>query len=156
ISTLSCAENLFIGVNMRRRKLVSWTEMRRQAREICAEWGLAIDPDAPAGCLTVGQRQLLEIAKALTQGSRFVILDEPTAKLDVQEAHRLFEHLRVLQRKGVGILYISHHLEEIFDICSTVTVLRDGHRILDRPIAGLERSELLDAMVGPAGAPVAA
>src|SRR5262249_52914445 len=140
IPTLSCAENLFLTTNMSRRKLISWARMRRDARDVLEEWGLPLDVEAPASTLTVGQRQLLEIARALIQGSRFLILDEPTAKLDGKEADHLFEHLRALQRKGVGILYISHHLDEIFAICQSVTVLRDGQKTLERGIAGLARN----------------
>jgi simple sugar transport system ATP-binding protein len=150
IPTMSCAENLFLSTNMSRRRLISWHRMRLEARKILDEWGLHFDTDALAGTLTVGQRQLLEIARALIQGSRFLILDEPTAKLDGKEVDRLFAHVRELQFKGVGILYISHHLDEIFDICQNVTVLRDGQKTLDRPIAGLTRDELIEAMVGAA------
>jgi len=148
IPTLSCAENLFLGANMRRRKLLSWGKMRREAHEILDHWGVAIDVTAPAGTLTVGQRQLLEIARAVLAGSRFVILDEPTAKLDGKEVERLFTHLKKLQGEGVGILFISHHIEEIFEICQTVTVLRDGRKTLDRATQGLSKAELLEAMVG--------
>ena len=150
IPTMSCAENLFLSANMSQRKLISWRKLRREAVEVLSEWGLSFEVDAPASSLSVVQRQLLEIARALIQGSRFLILDEPTAKLDGVEAVRLFEHLRALQFKGVGILYISHHLDEIFDICQNVTVLRDGQRTLDRAIAGLGRAELIEAMVGSA------
>ena len=148
IPTLSCAENLFLADNMRRRKLVSWNTMRREAHEILDHWGVAIDVTAPAGTLTVGQRQLLEIARAVLAGSRFVILDEPTAKLDGKEVDRLFTHLVKLQGEGVGILFISHHLEEIFEICQTVMVLRDGRKLLDRATQGLSKTELIEAMVG--------
>jgi simple sugar transport system ATP-binding protein len=151
IPTLSCAENLFLSANMRQRKLVSWRRMRDEAHAAMAQWGLEIDTDLPAGSLTVGQRQMLEIARALNQGSRFLILDEPTAKLDGIESERLFEHLRALRSSGVGILYISHHLDEIFDLCGSVTVLRDGLKTLDRPIVGLGRDELIEAMVGSSG-----
>ena len=150
IPTLSCAENLFLNGNMRTRKLVSWSKMRREARAVLDHWGLDLDADATAGTLSVGQRQLLEIAKAMIQGSRFLILDEPTAKLDGNEVERLFEHIRALQSQGVGILFISHHLDEIFDICQSVTVLRDGRRTLDRAIADLRRPDLIEAMVGGA------
>jgi simple sugar transport system ATP-binding protein len=148
VPTLTCAENLFLSTNMSRRKLVSWRKMRQDACDVLGRWGLGIDPDASAGSLAVGQRQLLEIARALIQGSRFLILDEPTAKLDRREADRLFEQIRTLRSGGVGILFISHHLDEIFEICQNVTVLRDGCRTLDRSIAGLQRDELIEAMVG--------
>jgi len=155
IPTLSCAENLFLCGTMSQRKLISWQKIRREAREVLDRWGLDIDAESPASTLTVGQRQLLEIARAVIQGSRFVILDEPTAKLDGREAERLFAHIRTLQSQGVGLLFISHHLDEIFEICQNVTVLRDGQKTLDRPITGLGRPELIEAMVGAARAAAA-
>jgi simple sugar transport system ATP-binding protein len=152
IPTLSCAENLFLSRNMRRRRLISWREMRREARELLDHWGLDLDVNTPAGLLSVGQRQLLEIARAVLAGSCFVILDEPTAKLDGKEVDRLFTHVLKLQAQGVGILFISHHLDEIFEICQTVAVLRDGRKTLDRSIAGLSKGELIEAMVGDSSA----
>jgi simple sugar transport system ATP-binding protein len=148
IPSSSCAENLFISANMRRRTLLSWSKMRREARAVLESWNLQIDVDAPAGNLAVGERQLLEIARAMIQGARFLILDEPTAKLDGKEVDRLFSRMRSLQAMGVGILFISHHLDEVFEIAQSVTVLRDGRKVLDRTISGLTRSDLIDAMVG--------
>lgn len=150
VPTLSCTENLLLGTALGRERWISWGRMRREACRLLEQWHMDVDPDAIAGSLTVGQRQLLEIARALMQGSRFVILDEPTAKLDSREADRLFAQLRRLQSEGVGVLFISHHLDEIFEIAHSVTVLRDGQKTLDRAIAGLDRGELIESMVGPA------
>jgi simple sugar transport system ATP-binding protein len=149
VPTLSCAENLFLSENQRKRGLVSWRAMRREARATLERWGLQIDVEALAGTLSVGERQLLEIARAMIQGSRFLILDEPTAKLNAREVDRLFAQIRALQSMGVGILFISHHLDEVFEIGQSVTVLRDGRKVLDRAILGLQSAELIDAMVGP-------
>lgn len=154
IPTLNCAENLFLTLNMSQRRLVSWQRMRREARGLFTEWGLPLDPDTSASSLTVGRRQLLEIARALIQGTRFLILDEPTAKLDGREAQHLFGRLLALRSQGVGILYISHHLEEIFEIAQCVTVLRDGQRTMDRSIPGLSIADLVEAMVGSAADPL--
>lgn len=148
VPTLSCAENLFLNDNMRERRLISWTRMRKEARRIFDHWELPISVDAPAESLGVGYRQLLEIAKAVTQGSRFLILDEPTAKLDGREVDKLFVQIRLLQSRGVGVLFISHYLDEIFDICGEATVLRDGRATLQREVSGLTRAELVEAMVG--------
>jgi simple sugar transport system ATP-binding protein len=152
IPTLSCAENLFLSSNIAKRELLSWTRMRREARAVLERWGLHVDVDRSAGSLSVGERQLLEIARALIQGSRFLILDEPTAKLNGKEVDRLFAQMRTLQSMGVGILFISHHLEEVFEIAQSVTVLRDGSTVLNRPIGGLERTDLIEAMVGKVSA----
>ena len=95
-----------------------------------------------------GTGSSLEIARALSLGSRFIILDEPTAKLGGPEIKRLFGQIEMLRSRGTSLLYISHHLEEIFSICDTVTVLRDGQLITSRPVEGLTKPELVDAMVG--------
>ena len=154
LPALSCAENLFLSEYMRRRKLVSWRAMRRDAQKVLEQWGVDIDVNVAAGTLSVGQRQLLEIARALMRGSRFVILDEPTARLTGKEVERLFSHIRSLQGKGVAVLFISHYLEEIFSLCQTVTVLRDGQKTLDGVIQDMTPEALIEAMVGP-GARVA-
>lgn len=154
LPALSCAENLFLSECMRQRKLVSWRAMRRDAQKVLEHWGVDIDVNVAAGTLSVGQRQLLEIARALMRGSRFVILDEPTARLTGKEVERLFSHIRSLQAKGVAVLFISHYLEEIFSLCQTVTVLRDGQKTLDGAIQDMTPETLIEAMVGP-GARVA-
>ena len=100
-----------------------------------AEWGLEIDVGLDAADLTVEQRQIVEIARALRQGTRFIILDEPTAQLEAREVARLFERIVRLQASGVTFLYISHHLEEIYEVCRSVTVLRDGEVVADAPLA---------------------
>ena len=150
IPTLSCAENLFLSDNVAKRALLSWTKMRREARAVLERWGLQIDVEASAGSLSIAERQLLEIARAMIQGSRFLILDEPTAKLNAKEVDHLFIQMRTLKVMGVGILFISHHLEEVFEMAQSVTVLRDGRGVLDRRIEGLGQSDLIEAMVGGA------
>src|SRR6266566_1929817 len=100
--------------------------------------------------LTGEQRQVVEIARALSVGARFLILDEPTASLEKAAIERLFESIRRLKGSGVGILYISHHLEEIYDVCDRVTVLRDGERVLSTPVGEIKQDRLVEAMVGVA------
>ena len=90
-----------------------------------------------AGDLKVEARQLVEIARALSYGARFIILDEPTAQLDGEEIKRLFAQMRRLQAQGVTFLFISHHLQEVYEVCQTVTVLRDARHILTAPVADL-------------------
>jgi simple sugar transport system ATP-binding protein len=149
IPSLTVGENLFLGAHPRGRAgLVSWGALRREARALLEEWDIAIDPDAMASELTVEQRQLVEIARALRTGTRFIVLDEPTAELEAREIGRLFERVHQLKEAGVSFLYISHHLEEVYEICERVTVLRDGRKIVTDSVAELSREELVRAMVG--------
>jgi simple sugar transport system ATP-binding protein len=146
IPTLSVGENIFL--NRSDGALVRWRDLRRQARRLLLEWGFDLDVDQPAAELSVEQRQIVEIARALAIGARFLILDEPTAALESRAIERLFEHVRRVKASGVAILYISHHLEEIYEICDRATVLRDGKWIVTAPVAELDQPRLVAAMVG--------
>jgi simple sugar transport system ATP-binding protein len=106
----------------------------------------------PCANLTVEQRQIVEIARALAAGTRCLLLDEPTAALERSAIERLFVRVRQLTASGVAILYISHHLEEVFEICQDVAVIRDGELVLTGPTSGLSKDELVTAMVGPGAA----
>jgi simple sugar transport system ATP-binding protein len=151
IPDLTVAENLYLGRQDRGAGgLISWPAMRRKARELLATWAVEVDVRMPAGELGVEQRQFVEIARALSFGARFIILDEPTAQLDGTAIARLFGRIRALQEQGVTFLFISHHLEEIYEICETVTVFRDARHILTAPVAELPRAELVAAMTGEA------
>jgi simple sugar transport system ATP-binding protein len=152
IPSLSVGENLFLNSHPGGRALVSWKSVAAEGRQLLQEWHIDVDVNAPASQLSVGQRQLVEIARALRLGSRFVILDEPTARLEASEVARLFEHMRRLQADGVAFLYISHHLEEIYEVCDTVTILRDGVVVTSAAVGDLVKDEIVAAMVGPAGA----
>jgi simple sugar transport system ATP-binding protein len=148
IGELSVAENLFLNAQPIRRGLVDWKAMRRGARALLDQWGLDLDVDAPAARLSVGQRQLVEIARALRLGTRCVVLDEPTAQLEAREQRRLFEQMRRLAALGVTFLYISHHLDEVYEVCERVAVLRDGRLVATAPVAELGKDQLVSAMVG--------
>ncbi|MFF5497545.1 sugar ABC transporter ATP-binding protein [Streptomyces aquilus] len=149
IPELTVAENLFLNRHDRGRGgLISWRTMRHRARDLLQAWSVDVDVRTPAGELDVEQRQFLEIARALSFGARFIILDEPTAQLDGAAINRLFARIRDLQRQGVTFLFISHHLQEIYEICDTVTVFRDARHILTAPVAELPRAELVAAMTG--------
>jgi simple sugar transport system ATP-binding protein len=148
IPALSVAENLFLNRQAASRRPIGWIGVRRQARALLDAWGLDVDPRVPAGELNVEQRQLLEIARALSFGARFIILDEPTARLDAGGIARLFRRIRALQRQGVTFLFISHHLQEIFELCERVTVLRDARRIITAPVGEISHSALVEAMTG--------
>jgi simple sugar transport system ATP-binding protein len=146
IPSLSVGENIFL--NRSDRALIRWQELRRQARELLLEWGFDLDVDQPAVELSVEQKQVVEIARALGIGARFLILDEPTASLESHAIERLFERVRRVKASGVAILYISHHLEEVYEICDRATVLRDGKRIVTAPVTELDHEHLVTAMVG--------
>jgi simple sugar transport system ATP-binding protein len=146
--TLSVAENLFINAHPERRGWIDWTTLRRKARSIAEEWELDVDVDTAAERLRVEQRQIVEIARALLQGARFIILDEPTAALETREIHRLFDRLNRLKKDGVTLLYISHHLQEVYDICDSVTVMRDGKVVADSNLSAMPKAALVEAMVG--------
>ncbi|MFE5791354.1 sugar ABC transporter ATP-binding protein [Streptomyces sp. NPDC056503] len=151
IPSLTVAENLFLNRYDRARGgLIGWREVRRQARDLLSTWSVDVDPQTPAGDLDVEQRQFVEIARALSFGARFIILDEPTAQLDGAAINRLFHRIRDLQHQGVTFLFISHHLQEIYEICDTVTVFRDARHILTAPVSDLPRTDLVAAMTGEA------
>ncbi|MET8830673.1 sugar ABC transporter ATP-binding protein [Streptomyces sp. NPDC004610] len=138
------------GIDRRplRRGLISWRTLRAEAAELLATWDVRVDPGARTADLRVEDRQLVEIARALSFGARFIILDEPTAQLDKREIERLFGRMRTLQDSGVTFLFISHHLQEVYEVCQTVTVLRDARWITTAPVADLPRRALVEAMAG--------
>jgi simple sugar transport system ATP-binding protein len=155
IPELTVAENLFLHDQPRTRfGHIRWRAVRSLAREELAFWGLDVEVDQRAGDLTVGQRQLLEIARALRQGSRFIILDEPTARLESREIRQLFDHINRLKTAGVTFLFISHHLQEIYEICERVAVMRDGRLVAEAAAADMDEGKVVAAMVGTAFAAV--
>jgi simple sugar transport system ATP-binding protein len=148
VPTLTVAENVFLGSQPGRAGFVDWRAMRARTRSVLAEWGFDINASAPCSSLTVEQRQIVEIVRALAAGARCLLLDEPTAALERGAVQRLFERIRQLRESGVAVLYISHHLEEVFEICTEAAVLRDGELVLSAPLAGLSKDDLVTAMVG--------
>ncbi|MFI9643608.1 sugar ABC transporter ATP-binding protein [Micromonospora sp. NPDC051925] len=149
IPTLTVAENLFLNRHARGPgRLIRWSALRRDAERLLAEWSVDVDVRRPAATLSVEQRQFVEIARALSFGARFIILDEPTAQLDGAGINRLFDRLRDLRAQGVTFLFISHHLQEIYEICDQVTVFRDARHIVTAPVARLSRPALVAAMTG--------
>jgi simple sugar transport system ATP-binding protein len=149
IPELSVGENLFLNEQPGSRfGTINWNQLRRLGRQEIDRWGLDVDIEARAGDLTVGQRQLLEIARALHQGSRFIILDEPTARLESREIRQLFDNMTRMKQAGVTFLFISHHLQEIYEICERVAVMRDGRLVAEAAVADLGQDDLVAAMVG--------
>ena len=149
IPDLSVGENLFLNDQpISVPGLISWDQVWRQGRKELQLWGLEVDIRQRAGNLSLGNRQMLEIARSLRRGARFIILDEPTARLEAREIEHLFDHIKQLKRAGVTFLFISHHLEEIYEICERVAVLRDGRLVAEAAIEDTTEAELVAAMVG--------
>src|SRR5438045_2000577 len=149
VPSLTVAENVFLNrATGGDHGIVNWRAMRSRARQVMLDWGFDLDVNRLARDLTVEQRQVVEIARAISVGARFLILDEPTASLEKAAIERLFERVRRLKASGVGILYISHHLAEIYEVCDRVTVLRDGERVLSTSVGEIKQDRLVEAMVG--------
>ena len=146
---LSVAENIALGTEtpgvLRR---IDWKARHERARALLESIGASIDSRAIAGTLSMPEQQLVEIARALGAQARFLILDEPTASLTTREVGKLFEVIRRLRAQQVGLIYISHRLEELFEVADRVTVLRDGHAIETRPMAEADRATLIRLMAG--------
>jgi D-xylose transport system ATP-binding protein len=129
VDELSVAENIFLGRAPRRGWRVDWLELHRRAALLLADFGMAIAPETLVGELGIGQKQLIEIIRAMDKKSRILVLDEPTAALTEQEVAVLLDHLRRLRAQGTACIYISHKLEEVFALAERITVLRDGASI---------------------------
>ena len=150
---LSVAENIFMGHAPRREVgrigVVDWGAMNERAREILASLDIHdMDVQRKVGTLNVGNRQRVEIAKALSINARVLIMDEPTAALTESDVERLFGIVRLLKERGVAVIYISHRLQEVFELADRVTVLRDGHFVGSKPVAEVSEGELIRMMVG--------
>lgn len=146
---LSVAENIALRLEKTSPgHLVRWRERRQRAAELLHRIGADIDPAKEVRALSMPEQQLVEIACALGSGARIVIMDEPTASLTQKEQHLLFAVVRELRASGVGVIYISHRLEEIFALADRVTVLRDGESVGTNPIDALNESTLIRMMVG--------
>jgi rhamnose transport system ATP-binding protein len=146
---LSVSENLALGLEEQSFwTRINWPVRRRRARKLLERVGANIAPEAEAGTLSMPEQQLVEIARAIGADARVLIMDEPTASLSDRETENLYGVVRQLRQQGVGIIYISHRLEELTKIADRVTVLRDGQVIETRSMAGIAREELIRLMVG--------
>jgi rhamnose transport system ATP-binding protein len=146
---LSVSENLALGLEGQRFwTRVNWPARRRRARKLLQRVGANIAPEAEAGTLSMPEQQLVEIARAIGADAGVLIMDEPTASLSDREAENLYGVIRQLREQGVGIIYISHRLEELTKIADRVTVLRDGQVIQTRSMVGITREDLIRLMVG--------
>ncbi|MFQ9825430.1 MAG: sugar ABC transporter ATP-binding protein [Oscillospiraceae bacterium] len=145
---LSVAENMFLGNVQLKNGLVDWKGMRRRAREIVEDLGMDIDINAQVSSLTVAKKQIVEIMHAINNNSRILIMDEPSAVLTDRELEVMFRIVKQLRDEGITIIYISHRLDEIFGLCSNVSILRDGCHIDTIPVASVDRQGLINMMVG--------
>jgi len=148
VKELSVAENIFLGREPRRLGVINWSALYSRAEKLLQDLHLSIDSRAPVQNLGIGQQQLVEIAKALSQEARILVLDEPTAALTEAEVETLFEILRKLRERGVAMIYISHKLDEVFQISNRITVLRDGQSIGTEPTSSLDEARVISKMVG--------
>jgi ribose transport system ATP-binding protein len=146
---MTVAENIaLVRGYPRRGKLVSWSQVRNRASEVLGTIGLDISPEADVSELTMAQRSLVAISRALSAQARFVVLDEPTAALPASDVDRLVTAIERMRAEGIGFLYVTHRIDEVFRIADTVTVLRDGRVVLSAPVAGVSRADLVEAIVG--------
>src|SRR5438067_11185481 len=148
VKDLSVAENIFLGREPRRLGVINWEELYSRAQKLLDELHLQIDPRTPVIKLGIGQQQLVEIAKALSQDARILVLDEPTAALTDAEVETLFGILDDLRGRGVAMMYISHKLDEVFRIRDRITVLRDGRTIDTNSTRETHESSVIAKMVG--------
>ena len=149
IPTLTVSQNVFLTREPRANRLfLDDAAAERRTTELLGDLGVTLDPRTPVERLDVGSRQLVEIAKALAKEPRILILDEPTASLTAKETETLFGVIRRLKERGLSLIYISHHLQDLLRISDRITALRDGQRVLSAPIAEVDLAEVIRAMMG--------
>ncbi|HEY9242781.1 MAG TPA: sugar ABC transporter ATP-binding protein [Streptosporangiaceae bacterium] len=146
---LSVAENIFMGRQpLAAGRRIDRRRMQADAAALFSRLGVRLDPGRISRGLSIADQQIVEIAKALSLDARVIVMDEPTAALSLAEVARLFDVVRTLRAAGAAVLFISHRLEEVFEICQRVTVMRDGRHVLTSELAGLTADDLVRAMVG--------
>ena len=146
---LSITDNIFINKWIKGKNgLLDYKAMHQKAKEVMRSLGQDVDPTKPAGTFGMGIQQMIEIAKAVLIDAKMIIMDEPTSSLGEKEVEQLMKTCRTLRDKGVGIVFVSHKLEELFELCDRVTVMRDGEYIDTRPIDQWDNDSLVTAMVG--------
>jgi D-xylose transport system ATP-binding protein len=148
VKELTVGENIFLGREPSKFGIVNWSELYQKAGKLLKDLHLPIDPRTPVGNLGIGQQQLVEIAKALSQDAKILVLDEPTAALTESEVDTLFSILRNLKERGVGMIYISHKLDEVFAMSDRITVLRDGKTVGTESALALTKDKVIALMVG--------
>jgi len=145
---MTVAENLLLGRFPTNSGFMNWSKLREKARALLHEIEADIDVDTPLAQLTTGQEQMVQIAGAVGVNAKIIIFDEPTSSLSTNESEHLFALMGRLKQRGVAMLYVSHRMDEIFRVCDTITVLRDGKHVATEPIAQTNRDRLIRQMVG--------
>ncbi|MGL6208874.1 MAG: sugar ABC transporter ATP-binding protein [Paracoccaceae bacterium] len=148
VPLLSVTENICLGREIRRYGLLDWRAMRAEAKRLLARFNLDIDVDQPLSSYSTATQQMVAIARAVGFSARLVIMDEPTSSLDDREAQVLFSVIRGLKAEGVSVLYVSHRLDELYEVCDRVTIMRDGRSVRVSPMAGITKLELVSTMLG--------
>ncbi|MDO4321058.1 MAG: sugar ABC transporter ATP-binding protein [Lachnospiraceae bacterium] len=148
IPYLSVAENIFIGREPMKKGRIDWKKMYEEARSAMQDLGVEVDVSQKINRLSTALQQMVAIARALQMEARLFIMDEATSSLDTQEVERLFEVVRDLKRRGIAVIFVSHRMEEIFKICDSVTVLKDGELVGTYPMAEIDNHFLISRMIG--------
>lgn len=142
-------DNLFLGrYPVNSMGVVDEDQMKKKASELFRKLGMTVNLSQPMRTMSVSQRQMCEIARAISYNSKVIVLDEPTSSLTIQEVNKLFEMMRMLKKQGIALIYISHKMDEIFEICDEVSVLRDGNMVMTKACKDTNMNELIGAMVG--------
>jgi ribose transport system ATP-binding protein len=148
VGELNAVENIFLGREYKKGPFVDFNRMKKEAKDILKSMDLEINMDVPVCKLSVAQQQMVEIAKALSMNSKLIVMDEPTATLTSHEVSNLFRVIKELKNEGVTIIFISHHLEEIFELCDRMTVLKDGEYMGTFGMEGMTEDKIIRLMVG--------
>ncbi|MBR6920966.1 MAG: sugar ABC transporter ATP-binding protein, partial [Clostridia bacterium] len=145
---LSVTENIFMGHQIKKGPFMNWKAMHAKAAELLGRLNADFDPKSEMGTLSVAQQQMVEIAKALSTNARIIILDEPTASLTANESKELYRIVKQLRDEGVSIIFISHRMEDMYELADRVTVFRDAQYIGTYDVNGITTADLVKAMVG--------
>ncbi|MGL5722454.1 MAG: sugar ABC transporter ATP-binding protein [Brevinema sp.] len=148
VRNLTVKENIFLGRELRRGLFLDEATMRRESKELLSIFDIDIDPETPINEISIGQAQLISIITAASWNCKVIVMDEPTSALTDKEISYLYTMVRRLQKEGYSIIYISHKLQELYDLCDTITILRDGKTIDSRPVEKIAKEELIKLMVG--------
>ncbi|WP_315925334.1 sugar ABC transporter ATP-binding protein [Mesorhizobium sp. SP-1A] len=148
VPDLSVAENVYLGQQPVKGGLIDWKAMEAGAREQLKNLGIDVDPRTTMGSLPIGLQQLIELARVLFSGARIVILDEPTSALSPPEVSRLFEVLRGVRASGRSVIFISHFLDDVLSVSDTVTIFRNGRRVVTEAASGIDKSWVIERMIG--------